>query len=473
MHERILPINIIPKNSSIIIYGAGEVGKKYYKDNSMISWCNIVGVIDKNAGDIKNFPIKVFSVGKVKDLQYEYILIARASLSGNIEIEKIEQELIGLGVDKKKIIYDISTTIWSAIPQISVEYNDLVEDTVTRICYITSSNLGDCVIGLKVYQTIIDMVDDALIDVMSRDTNLLSSIYFKQIYLNSVVKYNPQEIDFRKYDLVLKSEFEPIVLYMNGVSLKRKSTRLYECIEKLIEYHKKNYSDMPLGVYASGIRMNRARFWNLNRYTLQGCNGILPIDDSNVLINLDNKYKNEYDGLKISKDYITVCYGAGSSLEGQVQQTKVWPHIYFKRLIELIKNKYPYIKIIQVGAQNTIHIDGVDKAIIGREIELIKYVLKNAILHIDSDSGLVHLATQLGTKCVVMFGPTPAWFLGYEKNINIKPKICGECKDLIPDWYFRCLNYDEPECMKSISPEAVFQEIEKYFSSVEIRRDVL
>ena len=63
----------------------------------------------------------------------------------------------------------------------------------------------------------------------------------------------------------------------------------------------------------------------------------------------------------------------------------------------------------------------------GESLELVKYVLKGSLLHIDCDSGLVHLATQLGTKCVVLFGQTSVWYFGYEQNINIVSKVCNSC----------------------------------------------
>jgi ADP-heptose:LPS heptosyltransferase len=53
-------------------------------------------------------------------------------------------------------------------------------------------------------------------------------------------------------------------------------------------------------------------------------------------------------------------------------------------------------------------------------------------MHIDDEGGLVHMATALGTKCAVLFGPTPVGIFGYEQNINICADTCKECFGIVP-----------------------------------------
>ncbi|MBR5162824.1 MAG: hypothetical protein IKW79_02235, partial [Schwartzia sp.] len=94
--------------------------------------------------------------------------------------------------------------------------------------------------------------------------------------------------------------------------------------------------------------------------------------------------------------------------------------------------------------------------------ELVKYVLRNAVLHVDIEGGLVHLATQLGTKCAVLFGPTPVTFFGYPQNINIVSPRCAGCHGLYEDLNHCAKEQAEPECMRSITPEMVMEAIAKY-----------
>ena len=95
-------------------------------------------------------------------------------------------------------------------------------------------------------------------------------------------------------------------------------------------------------------------------------------------------------------------------------------------------------------------------------MEIVKHILRHAIFHLDIDAGLVHLATQLGTKCIVLFGPTPVDLLGYPQNINITAGDCQGCAGLYDDLYKCARNMDKPECMYSITPELVLEHVEKY-----------
>lgn len=464
MQERILPINIIPKDSTVIIYGAGQIGKKYIEDNKKFHWCNIIAAVDKDAKNKLSFPLEVYEPKAIMNLKYDYVLIARASLAGEIEIQQIFSWLEDLGVPVEKILYDTSTTIWSK--NIDTDVSDsITQGKDIRIAFITNSTIGDCIIGLKLFQTIVDMVYDITIDVYTNKVEVVKAIYYDQKGLGDVYGYVLDKTTYTEYDLVLKTEFEPIVKYYNSYSLRKKDLKFADLIERIITYHKKNYSDMPVGVYTSGIRLNRARFWKLNRYTIQSCGGIIPIIDSKVNINLNKNNEKEFKDLRLEEKYITINYGASNPTDNGIQQTKVWPREHFEKLISLLKEKFPKIQIVQLGENNSQKLKGIDRVVFGKNLELVKYILLKSMFHVDSESGLVHLATQLGTKCFVMFGPTPIWFFGYEQNTNFEPEVCGECKDLIPDWYFRCLNFDEPECMKSVKPEVVYKEIKKYLDN--------
>ena len=77
----------------------------------------------------------------------------------------------------------------------------------------------------------------------------------------------------------------------------------------------------------------------------------------------------------------------------------------------------------------------------------------------------MHLATQLGTKCAVLYGPTQVTYVGYPQNINIQAGTCHDCYGLY-DNLDRCARgLDEPECMYSITPEYVMENIKKYLET--------
>ena len=90
------------------------------------------------------------------------------------------------------------------------------------------------------------------------------------------------------------------------------------------------------------------------------------------------------------------------------------------------------------------------------------HVLKNTLFHLDIEGGLVHIATQLGTKCIVLFGPTVKEYYGYEENINISVGTCHNCWGLYTDVNRCARGMAEPECMYSIQPELVMGYVDEY-----------
>ena len=134
--------------------------------------------------------------------------------------------------------------------------------------------------------------------------------------------------------------------------------------------------------------------------------------------------------------YITVHDGWDSNLtKASVRPTKSYPIDLYAEAVALIKNQYPNIKIVQLGNNTGSVIAGVDINL--REstsLDQCALILKHAKVHIDCESGLVHLATSLGTSCVVMFGPTNLSYYGYAENKNLSPKECGNCMHVTNTW---------------------------------------
>jgi len=88
----------------------------------------------------------------------------------------------------------------------------------------------------------------------------------------------------------------------------------------------------------------------------------------------------------------------------------------------------------------------------------LKSVLKHSRAHVTYEGGTTHIATQLGTKCVVTFGPTLAQFSGYPSNVNISSTTCSGCFESGMNWNSRCARgLDEPACMESITGMMVYE----------------
>ena len=132
-------------------------------------------------------------------------------------------------------------------------------------------------------------------------------------------------------------------------------------------------------------------------------------------------------------------------------------------MIDLLHERNKNLKILQLGDRNAKKLKNADGYIFDRPLKQVKRVLEKSILHIDCEGGLVHLATALGTKCVVLFGPTPMFFYEYSKNINISSNTCGWCMGVLEDWFVKCCRgYEIPPCMNNLCAETIVNSITEY-----------
>ena len=161
----------------------------------------------------------------------------------------------------------------------------------------------------------------------------------------------------------------------------------------------------------------------------------------------------------INKKYITIHDGFDNNLPNiKTRNKKCWPKEHWIKFIRLFKESYPDISIVQLGAKHSETFDGTDISLINKtSLTDLPYILNNSLLHLDGESGLVHINTMLGKKSLVIVGPsTPEYFL-YEHNINILPRICGNCLNIKNTWQSVCMLKQTPDCMTSILPQRIFK----------------
>lgn len=95
------PFAKVKQNSDIVLYGAGEVGKKYYQQIMRTKYCNIVSWVDKNYMELSAQGIPIEPLETALEKEFDYVVIANAT-------EKIRNEikfrLIGLGVEEEVIV---------------------------------------------------------------------------------------------------------------------------------------------------------------------------------------------------------------------------------------------------------------------------------------------------------------------------------------------------------------------------------
>ncbi|GEM_PF-1215231 len=165
--------------------------------------------------------------------------------------------------------------------------------------------------------------------------------------------------------------------------------------------------------------------------------------------------------------YITVHHGWDTSNDDQNTPVKCWPLEHWQRFVQVFKQRFPNIKVVQLGAQTATDISGVDVSLVNKTtFKQACSVLAEALLHVDADGGFTHVSRIFGTKTIVLFGPTNSEFTAYRENINIKSGTCGNCAYVTRKWEHLCpRGFSKPICMHSITPEFVMQHAARYVES--------
>lgn len=97
------PFDIIPKDSKIIIYGAGNVGKSYINELRIKKFVNVVGWADKKYKEVNIYNnIDIIAPELIVTKEFEFLLIA---VWDEKVAYNIKSELVQMGINKNKIIW--------------------------------------------------------------------------------------------------------------------------------------------------------------------------------------------------------------------------------------------------------------------------------------------------------------------------------------------------------------------------------
>lgn len=276
--------------------------------------------------------------------------------------------------------------------------------------------------------------------------------------------YPPEESDKGyTFDAFIHLEFFPDVL-MESADVERKSPRLHQLLSKW-----RAFMDDPLRRH--GV-LHPQDNYNVYIYGIDMGKTVLNVADVDGILGVGKEYswKLRIGGEEYLKElglvpgeYITIQRGAtpNSFLK---ESPKLWPIEHYEELIRLLKIIYPEKKIVQLGEEtNSEKLDHVDIELLGKTSwEQLGSLLQHAWLHIDGECGMVHFRKALSGGCsVVLFGPTPMEFYGYDGNINIRSDGCPQwCARLTNAWLERCARgFEKPPCMAKITPGMVLGRI--------------
>ncbi|MFT9400709.1 glycosyltransferase family 9 protein [Acetobacter sp.] len=264
----------------------------------------------------------------------------------------------------------------------------------------------------------------------------VKSYYIFSIVANQFATFVNEAIDYRSL-----LTYCPEVLNVFGTAQKKRQK-----IERFIVNHP--FLD---GAFADiAVRAGHKRYKYLHDMLGLTYNGDeLTIDtDPNLPLSF---------GLK-PNTYITVHDGWDGNFKITTQRpTKAVPIEKWTQIISGLKQALPNMMIVQIGGPVGAILPGVDLNLKKKlSFSESTSILAQSALHVDAETGLVHLVAALGVKSVVMFGPTNVDWFGYPQNANIRPHQCGNCWWSTDTWMASCpLDLPIPACTNNINPDEV------------------
>ena len=333
-----------------------------------------------------------------------------------------------------------------------------------------SNGLGDVLIAKSVFEAVVKLAPNCKIDIYftkERSRNYITAFYGDSKNLNRVLSFENFYADnVKKYDVALYVWHSVIIDSANVDRLKATSSNLLQSLYKISQYNKTTTDTTAIVLR----NITRAHILGVNRYTALSCGGALPIHDNHVKISLTPEGESQFKELGLNKNYITIGSNLGKKNNMSRHSLKEWSTTYATEYVSLLNVYLPQVEIVQVGSYGAEIISNADRHIFDADLELVKYVLKNSLLHVDCESGLVHLATQLGTKCLVLFGPTDEQYYGFKENLNLVSDFCRPCVWAWDDGSTCLRGAKEPPCM-AFSPQLVCEVTCNYLSHLDLKNN--
>lgn len=220
-----------------------------------------------------------------------------------------------------------------------------------------------------------------------------------------------------------------------------------------VEWQRYVRRDWP---FHNNILSRECQRLGMSKYDLVGYTANLPMDSSLAgdFYPLEELTPDIAD--QLVQPYITLHHGADKNMSSASGlQTKNLPNATWGQICEQLSAAG--FVTVQLGEKHEGLIEGVDVDLRGQtSFAASAIVLKHAMVHVDTEGGLVHLARSMGTPSVVAFGPTPVSFFGYKANVNLEPSLCGDCWWTTREWARSCpRGLANPECMESHSAKTI------------------
>ena len=337
-----------------------------------------------------------------------------------------------------------------------------------RIAFLLYGGMGDFLISLNYIWYFKRFLNDgsAEIDIYSKhNRDFYKVLGVEKDFVHTCYPQMNDEKVCSDYDLVVDLLLLPEILSCNEEVVRQYAPQLLPLIEQWQECKNNNVNFFQLSPGLNGL---------VGMYSLaQGRKRIQQADIGNLL-NISEDFKfvpaiavDEKDVLQkfgLNKPFITLNRGVDETNKC-ASSTKLYPLENFSKLVALLKKEYSDYLVVQLGVsmERCELIENVDINLVGKTtLEDVKVLLKNSVLHVDGEGGMVHLRHALTDKpSCVLFGPTDPKVFGYSNNINLRSTACPICCEWLHDrWSEYCLKTGkEPACLKALAPEKIMKEI--------------
>jgi ADP-heptose:LPS heptosyltransferase len=457
MHiEHIFPFEWVPRDADIVLYGLGTVGRLYLHQIRLTKWCNVIAASDSSEENRRQFDWPGLNIVHPKEINNygpgAYFVVAVEAIDA---VNAIYRFLLEQGVPSDRIVnFNQRNGLFP------FKVREHTSEEPLYFALKCRGGLGDHIVVSVIYERLIQLYPDLIFD-----------IYGKRAFSEAVFggkkgirRFLAEEelAEYRDtYDAILDLDHFVGIDYCDFEYVKEQSDPIYQLL--LASKRDPFVLGVPEheGRYLAVLEL--ARLVSTDRYGMLGHRGLWSLSPSMVQLPLDEKYEAVFQEYHLKRFFTFSCESDRTMRKAQNGQVKEWPIEYYQELVAKLKCRYPDCRMVQLGNSDMEEVKGADLYIKGQSLELIKYFLKNSLLHISSEGGLVHMATALGTTCAVLFGPTPVDYYGYPENINISSGVCKGCFYASPTWHVSCLLGDkQPRCMYCLKPDHVLAKISAF-----------
>lgn len=364
----------------------------------------------------------------------------------------------------KIVFYTVKALFVGLLPKIPPKDNNIY------IGFIIEGGLGDFLININYIYCFLEKIykENIIVDIITNSKifaeSLIPELYgLRNVIVNKGLKTN------NYYDVKIRLFRRPYIIFINKSRIQKFAPHIIPFVNAYEHKKEQFFLLFQNSPYFEGVADIIDMADNKNRLLQADINNLLNMtQEFKVKFPIKNAEETLTKFNLNNKTYITVAREVG--YDKVVNSTKLWPLKNYRELTKQIKQTFPHITIVEIGAGKGERISqNIDINLAGKTtLEEAKAVIKNSLLHIDTEGGLSYLRYALKAgPSIILMGSTNPKVYGLKGNINIHTKKCPiYCAELLNTWQEECHKLkDKNICMQSISVETVFAEVNKFLTS--------